>query len=674
MSLLQYGSNALINQAFQSDALLRQDLAFVSNASTAFGLNKNGSLVQALPNRSTTQAFRSNKNASSIQSFDNASTTQALQPNAKASVSFKTKNPLSLSLSLCFFRSKLIKRFAILIASLFLISCGSSGGSSSNGVTNNNNNPSVYTVSFYDSVLDFNGSIEIDSNSPTINLTQLRDELDLNATALYRASDSNDVLNLGSYTINGNTNFYAVPNVVEITNQAGLNLIRNNLSGKYILLNDIALTPIAGEDQDEFNQTYGWKPIGAEDGFTGILNGNNNRITGLWIDRTNSDDSYNIGLFSYVAGYYNEPIFAQIRNLGVEIAEGKAVRGDGVVGAIAGEIDDAIIFNSYSAGKVIGAERIGGIAGTIYDSSIIDSYSTATVDSENEEVGGIAGVIDRDSLIINSRYDGNVSGYWYVGGIAGQLDHSTIRDSYATGNISGGSEVGGIAGSISHNSSVTNSYFIGSVDGAFASYLGGIAGTINDGSITNSYAKGSVNGEYRVGGIAGEIDRNSFITNSYFIGSVTGTQETGGIAGAVIGGSITNSYATGAISGTNDIGGIVGNASRYTASAVDDPAKIQYNAAINLSVTGNSNVNRVVGGIDNIADTINNNFARSDLGTNFSDLVDGNAHSGTGITDNDDFLKQSLYEGLGWAFGSSDSAPWRIDEGVGYPYFYWQNQ
>jgi hypothetical protein len=66
MSLLQHGSNALFNQAFSADALTRQDLAFASNAT--------------------------------IKASQNASISQALQPNAKASVSFKTKNPLSLSL------------------------------------------------------------------------------------------------------------------------------------------------------------------------------------------------------------------------------------------------------------------------------------------------------------------------------------------------------------------------------------------------------------------------------------------------------------------------------------------------------------------------------------------------------------------------------------------------
>jgi hypothetical protein len=79
MSLLQLGSSALINQAFQSDTPMRQDLAFDSNATTAFGLNKNASVTKAL------------QNASIVQASQNAISTQALQPNAKATASLKTE-------------------------------------------------------------------------------------------------------------------------------------------------------------------------------------------------------------------------------------------------------------------------------------------------------------------------------------------------------------------------------------------------------------------------------------------------------------------------------------------------------------------------------------------------------------------------------------------------------
>jgi hypothetical protein len=44
--------------------------------------------------------------------------------------------------------------------------------------------------------------------------------------------------------------------------------------------------------------------------------------------------------------------------------------------------------------------------------------------------------------------------------------------------------------------------------------------------------------------------------------------------------------------------------------------------------------------------------------------------------DGGDFTKKITYSGgLGWIFHDDDtSAPWTIDEGVSYPYFYWQKQ
>ncbi|MDR1460251.1 MAG: hypothetical protein LBI78_01210 [Campylobacteraceae bacterium] len=33
---------------------------------------------------------------------------------------------------------------------------------------------------------------------------------------------------------------------------------------------------------------------------------------------------------------------------------------------------------------------------------------------------------------------------------------------------------------------------------------------------------------------------------------------------------------------------------------------------------------------------------------------------------------QLVYENLGWSFGNNDTSPWKIDEGNGYPYLYWQ--
>ncbi len=74
--------------------------------------------------------------------------------------------------------------------------------------------------------------------------------------------------------------------------------IRNNLSGNYILMNDIDMSATApGGDWD---CGYGWKPIGGkgEDAFSGVFDGNGYAIKNMHI--YGEPDETNIGLFARV--------------------------------------------------------------------------------------------------------------------------------------------------------------------------------------------------------------------------------------------------------------------------------------------------------------------------------------------------------------------------------------
>ncbi|MDR1912447.1 MAG: hypothetical protein LBQ52_08910, partial [Helicobacteraceae bacterium] len=174
-----------------------------------------------------------------------------------------------------------------------------------------------------------------------INIAQLKTDLDLDATALYLASDTIDHIGNASYQVTQNVNFYAVQNVKEIRTEAELNSIRSAPSGKYILLNNIELTSeTLGADGGE-----GWNPIGNNSNrFTGTFNGNGHTVRNLWIDRPSI---IGVGLF----GYINNG--AKIRNLGVEIDNSKdGVKGQRFVGAIAGYVAySSSITNSYSTGN-----------------------------------------------------------------------------------------------------------------------------------------------------------------------------------------------------------------------------------------------------------------------------------------------------------------------------------
>lgn len=107
------------------------------------------------------------------------------------------------------------------------------------------------------------------------------------------------------------------------------------------------------------------------------------------------------------------------------------------------------------------------------------------------------------------------------------------------------------------NVGVIDSYIKG------ASYIGGVCGTIDYGTIENCYNTGIVIGESYVGGVCGTVDSGT-IENCYNTGVVMATQTNYASVGGVCGsswGTIENCYNTGDVSamGNNaDVGGVCG--------------------------------------------------------------------------------------------------------------------
>ncbi|MDR1285167.1 MAG: hypothetical protein LBJ88_03085 [Campylobacteraceae bacterium] len=250
---------------------------------------------------------------------------------------------------------------------------------------------------------------------------------------------------LTSHNLDSDTALYAVANIVEITSQdelASINTDSVTLAGKYILLNDINLD----ESGAGFEDTLGWIPIGnLSDKFTGIFNGNFHKITNMWTNRTST----------YHVGFFGSTDNAQIKNLGVEIAEGMEIRGFYGIGGIAGFISHSNITNVYSVGNISGYSSVGGIVGYVSNSNIANAYSTGNINGNNSAAGGIVG--DAGYINITNAYStGNVSSYWATGGIIGYFYIGIVTNVYSTGNISGYNYIGGIAGRIYDNSNVSN--------------------------------------------------------------------------------------------------------------------------------------------------------------------------------------------------------------------------
>ena len=296
----------------------------------------------------------------------------------------------------------------------------------------------------------------------------------------------------------------------EIRDWYDLDAVRDNLSGNYILMNDLDSTTDGYEELagPTANGGQGWQPIGDRDTeFNGTFDGQGYEIRDLFID---GDDE--VGLFGVVGED------GRIKDIGVASVD---VTGDTWVGGLVGK-NFGSVSNSYSTGTVTGTYGVGGLSGSNFG-PIGDSYSIC-----------------------------NVIGDQIVGGLVGG-NGGPISDSYALGNVSGRQVVGGLLGVTSHNP-VNNSYFTGSVTGE--EIVGGLVGENDEGTVSNSYSTGSVYGIDSVGGLVGF--NVGIVSNSYSTGSVTGERRVGGLLGYYTSGSLSNCYATGNVTGNEDVGGLVG--------------------------------------------------------------------------------------------------------------------
>ena len=242
-----------------------------------------------------------------------------------------------------------------------------------------------------------------------------------------------------------------------ITNAHQLQLIGLNsttLAANYTLANNIDLSSTANAADiwgtSTTNSGAGFVPIGnGSMTFTGIFNGQDHTINGLYIDSPNGQ---NIGLFGYTTGG------ATIENLGLTNVQ---VTGYGAVGALVGDSFAGTINDVYVTGAVSGNNNVGGLAGG-NGGTLNLCYSTCTVNGA-QYVGGLVGT--NYGTITNSYSMGAVTGSsssQYVGGLVGYNYNSygagTISNAYSTGAVSGTSDVGGLLG-YNDSTTITNSFW-----------------------------------------------------------------------------------------------------------------------------------------------------------------------------------------------------------------------
>ena len=284
---------------------------------------------------------------------------------------------------------------------------------------------------------------------------------------------------------------------IEIRTPRDLYNIRNDLSGKYKLMNDIDLTEVTSLGGLYDFQGWGWKPIGCNNfydatPFTGVFDGQGYTIRGLRIEADLNDvkNSAYLGLFAYNEGNIKQ---INITDSNIAFKNSNLSAYCGVVsGCNDGNIYKALVLDCKIDGKNYG--RFGGGE---------DNYGY---------LGGIAGKNDGNVMKSYSEVDfkSYASGYFsYGGGNSSKFGRIYV---YVSGIANAGENVSGISECFSCCSFDTKAVIStsqGVSAGAASIHTSGICYGKN-GRITNCFSIGQ--GEYG-------ISDSSHIENCYYIGN-----------------------------------------------------------------------------------------------------------------------------------------------------------
>jgi len=378
---------------------------------------------------------------------------------------------------------------------------------------------------------------------------------------------------------------------IGIYSEVDLDNIRKNLSGKYILMNDIDLSEATRSGGKYDHNGSGWEPIGSKSSpFRGIIDGNGFKIIGMHINIVSDQEVY-AGLIGYSLnakivnlGLVNGSIDAESTSLdttnsnvfaGGIIGYGTSVEinnsynenpvraisytssyAGGLIASISGSTSaHSVISNSYNTAEIKGKSATGGIAGKVSWADISNTYNLGDINKDNSNgytAGGITGTSSNTTIsesynkgrittAASNSNGGGISGSASTTKIVKSANHGSVSSTINSGNVAG------LVGSLSSNSSILNSFNTGQITGAWS--VGGIVGTVSNSYTSQSYNAGSIVGNW-AGGIFG-WSTSSHVRDSYNIGSIRGSIDTAGIISHGEDSSIQNSYNSGRIISSN---------------------------------------------------------------------------------------------------------------------------
>ncbi len=257
--------------------------------------------------------------------------------------------------------------------------------------------------------------------------------------------------------------------------------VAQNKSANAVLTADIVVNANVLKSNGTLNEgTFKeWTPIATSASpYTGIFDGQNHTISGLYF---NQENSYDVGLFGRNNG--------KIANAGILDSY---FYGTSKVGGVCGNNYTGTITNCYNTGSVSGLGNLGGVNGYNDGGTITNSYNAGSVSGTERYVGGVSGYND-GGTITNCYNVGSVGGSGYVGGVNG-WNKGIITNCYNTGSVSGtGVNVGGVIGRNESNASITNCYYDSTI------YTGNAIGA-NDG--TTEKVEGKTIEQFKTGEVA----------------------------------------------------------------------------------------------------------------------------------------------------------------------------
>lgn len=260
-----------------------------------------------------------------------------------------------------------------------------------------------------------------------------------------------------------------------IHNAEELNDVRNNMEGKYILVNDIDISNYSN-----------WKPIG--DGgnpFKGILNGNKYTISNLTINEVftatppSEPYTFRYGLFGVMA--YGKIEHLSMTGIDIQISDEVGSNPNYFyAGKLVGYIENTETNNPLNKNVTIEdvsltgnvknsttseyssvAGFVGGIEMNTGDLIIQDIQTTGDIAGDDEAYGFAERIFTRNGnmTLMDITITGNVNATGYIaGGFAKQISNykeTTIKNIKVTGSVIGGEQAYGFA-TIIENSEGTN--------------------------------------------------------------------------------------------------------------------------------------------------------------------------------------------------------------------------